>query len=130
MFHRGQSRVVAPVTVQSGEPEQFVAPDLAAEPKAPDRLVVWRRIRLRRKHRRGGIGAWPGLLHPLRKGILCPPIILAVEEKPLSVQPVGAALGLHVHTPAGGARAFGLHVAGRRFHLANRRFGHAQPVPS
>ena len=65
--------------------------------------------------------AGAGLLHPLGKGIPRAPGVLAVKEKSLPMQFIGAALGLHVHAPARRPVRRGLHVAGRRLDRADRR---------
>ena len=119
-------RIVAPVAVQRAKPEELVAAKLAAKPNAPNHLVVWRGVGLRRKHRNRQLRGRRSLRHPLSKGVLRAPGVLAVEEKALTVQAVGAALGLHVHAPAGGALARGLHVSGNRFDLADRRLADSE----
>ena len=144
MLHHGQTRIVAVVAVQRGEPEELVAPDLTAQADTPYCFVVRRRIKLRRavwtivkERNRGqssgriiGKDGRGGLRDPLAKWIPRPPGVLAVEEKSLPVQPIGAAQGLNVHPPAGSAQPFGLRVAGRCFHFADRRLGHLGAAPA
>lgn len=121
-FTGRQPRIVAPVAVEGGKPEEHVAANVAAHADAPGHLVVGGRKGLGRKHRNGGRGGWGGLLHPLGKGVARPPGVLAVEQKALAVQEVGAALGFNFYASARGARAFGFHVAGHGAHLADGGF--------
>src|ERR1039458_2074308 len=152
MFHHRKPRIVAVVTVEGGKPEELVTANPAAHADAPGHLVVRRGVGLRRSVRRrlvrsarilkiikdrkrGGVvrrerRGRPGLRYPLGKGIPRAPGVLAVKEKSLSVQPVGTALGLHVHSSAGGAYPFGLGVSRSRLHLADRRLGDDGSAPS
>ena len=144
MFHHRQSRIVAVIAVESGKPEELVAADVAAHAETADDLMVWRGIRLRRSGRAmiedrngerrsgwiiGQIGR-RGLSDPLREGVPCAPVVLAVEEESLAVQSITAAFGANGGASAGGAHALCFHVAGGGSHLADGSFTYAEPAPT
>ena len=81
-------------------------------------MIGWR-VRLGRKHGDRGCRGRGGLFDPLRKGIARAPVVLAIEEKTLAMEAVGAALGFDIHASAGCARAFGIGITGDRLHRAH-----------
>src|SRR5580658_1633950 len=144
MLHRREPWIIAVVAVQSSKPEQLVAAKLTAQPNPPNRFVVrwcvglrlpaWTVIKDRDGKRRPRRiickSRRRGLLHPLRKRILRAPRILAIEKKSLSMQPVRAARGLHVHPPAGRARSFRLGISSDCLNFVDRRLRHLRSTAS
>jgi hypothetical protein len=63
-------------------------------------------------------------------GFRAPQKVLAIKDKSLPMQLIGAALSLHIHAPAGSPVDRSLYVAGHRLHCADRRLAHGKPVPS
>src|ERR1035437_10518954 len=127
MFHHRKPRVVAVITIERCKPEELVTANPASHADTPCHLVVRRGVGLRRsigtiiKEWRRDQRGWRSLCDPLGKGIPRAPGVLAVEEKPLPMQLIGAALGLHVHAPTRSPGCGGLPVAGPRLHRTARR---------
>ena len=130
MLCRGQSRMVALGVIQRGKPGELAVANSTACSDSPRDFAVLRCVGNGTEDRIGNgsedrIRDHAGVLHPLGRGVLCAPDLLAIEEKSLAVKPIAAVLGLDVH-----AAGLGLGISGCRLDRADRRLVHGKSVAS